>query len=173
MLQTLANDDLPWSEIDVFQVDERIVSEDHPARNLTRLRRALGNRPAVIHPMPVDEADLDRASDDYAAALPESLDIVQLGLGADGHTASLLPGDSALDVVDHDVALTGPYQGHRRMTLTYPAINRAGLIVWLVAGADKSGAVRRLLAGDRTIPASGVDDRQSMLFADQAALSGR
>lgn len=173
MLRALASRNLPWPQLDIFQVDERIVPDGHAARNLAGPRNALGDRPVALHPMPVEASDLDQAAADYAKRLPARLDIVQLGLGADGHTASLLPGDSALDVLDSDVALTGVYQGHRRMTLTYPAINRAGLVVWLVTGAEKREAVDRLLAGDETIPAGRVAAEEAVLVADRAALSGR
>jgi 6-phosphogluconolactonase len=120
--------------------------------------------------MPVDGADLDAAAARYAASLPDAIDLVQLGLGTDGHTASLVPGDAALGS-SADVAVTAPYQGHRRMTLTFPALNRAGRIVWIVAGADKKDAVAKLLAGDRSIPAARVAGDRAVLIADHAALS--
>jgi 6-phosphogluconolactonase/glucosamine-6-phosphate isomerase/deaminase len=100
-------DDLDWSLIDVFQVDERIVPADHPDRNLRRLREVL-TVPAVIHPMPVESPDLDRTAAEYAASLPGSFDLVQLGLGADGHTASLVPNDPVLDA-STPAAVTLPY----------------------------------------------------------------
>ncbi len=162
---------LPWEAIDLYQVDERIVPADDPARNLARLRSVLADRvPVRLHPMPVEAADLDRAAADYAAALPAELDIVQLGLGGDGHTASLVPGDAALSVTGADVALTAPYQGNRRMTLTYPALNRAGMILWLVSGSGKREALGRLLAGSAAIPASGIAREQAIVVADRAAL---
>ncbi len=173
MLRALAGKDLPWSALDVFQVDERIAAAGDPARNLTGLRNALSDRPVRVHPMPVEAIDLDEATKAYAAELPDRLDIVQLGLGADGHTASLVPGDAALGVTDADVVVTGVYQGHRRMTLTYPALNRAGLVLWLVVGADKSDAVARLIDGDPTIPAGRVTGDEAVLVADPAALSDR
>ncbi len=96
--------------------------------------------------MPVD-------GDPAEAEIPKSLELVQLGPGADAHTASLVPGDPVLDVSDRAVALTGDCQGRRRMTLTYPALDRARRLLWVVSGADKADALHRLLAGDRSIPA--------------------
>ncbi len=171
MLERLADFAIPWDQIDVYQVDERIVPIDDPARNLARLKTVLTDRvPAKLHAMPVEATDLERAAADYAAALPPVLDIIQLGLGADGHTASLVPGDPALAVEDADFALTRPYQGHRRMTLTFPAINRAGAIFWLVSGAGKRAALKKLLAGNEEIPAAWVEREQAVVIADHAAL---
>ena len=173
-LERLATFAIPWNLIDVYQVDERIVSIDDPARNLARLKMVLTDRvPATLHAMPVEAADLEQAAARYAASLPSLLDIVQLGLGSDGHTASLVPGDPALAVEDADVALSGPYQGHRRMTLTFPAINRAGAIFWLVSGAGKRAALDQLLSGDEGIPGSRVARDQAVLIADRAALGAR
>jgi len=153
----------------VVQVDERVAPAGHADRNLTHLRE---NWPAEIYPMPVEEPDLEAAAKSYAETLQQiapTLDLVHLGLGADGHTASLVPGDPVLDVTDRDVAITGVYQGRRRMTLTYPAINRARQILWLVTGAEKAEMLRRLLAGDPTIPAGRVQQGRALVFADRAA----
>jgi 6-phosphogluconolactonase len=169
-LERLAAASLPWARIDLYQVDERIVAPEHPARNLALLRAALVNRvPATVHAMPVDAADLIEAANDYAASLPERIDIVQLGLGADGHTASLVPGDPVL-TASADVAVTGPYQGYRRMTLTFSPLNRARRVVWIVAGEDKRDAVERLLARDPSIPAGRISPANAVLVADRAAL---
>jgi 6-phosphogluconolactonase len=119
--------------------------------------------------MPVTDADLDSAAAAYAAALPERFDLVHLGLGPDGHTASLVPGDPVLAVQDRLVALTQPYQGHRRMTLTYPALARADQLLWLITGADKRDPLARLLAGDDSIPAGRVRAGRSLILADRAA----
>ena len=171
-LDLLASIDLPWQRVEIYQVDERIVPADHPAQNLARLKRVLTSRiPVRLHPMPVETDDLEAAAADYAASLPVQLDIVQLGLGVDGHAASLLPGDSTATVSDRDVAITSPYQGHRRMTLTLNPINRAGSIVWIVSGAAKREAVAQLMAQDRTIPAGQVSVDQAVLIADSQALS--
>ncbi len=179
MLRELASDDLPWSDIHVYQADERIVAMSDPARTWTQLGEALLSRvslsPTHAHPMPVDADDLDAAVAMYGASLerfagiPAVLDLVHLGLGADGHAASLVPGDEVLEVVDRDVAVTSEYEGHRRMTLTYASINRAREIVWLVTGEAKVGALRRLHGGDTDIPASHVSRVQATIVADRAA----
>jgi len=179
MLELLAGEDLPWAAVHLFQVDERVAPPGHPERNLTGLAASLLSRaplPAAgVHAMPVEEGDLEAAAARYAAELealggtPAVLDLVQLGLGADGHTASLVPGDPVLDVAGADVAATGSYQGRRRMTLTYPALDRARLVLWVVAGAGKAEAVARLREGDRDIPAGRVRSDRALLLADAAA----
>ena len=95
--------------------------------------------------------------------------LVHLGLGPDGHTASLVPGDPVLDITDADVAATGSYHGRRRMTLTFPTINRCRLVLWLVTGGEKAAALVRLREGDRSIPASRVRQDRSLVLADRAA----
>ena len=182
MLESLARrSDLPWDRVSIFQVDERIAPEGDPDRNLTQLdAHVLDVRPALrasTYPMPVDESDLEEAADRYAHQLmqicgaPIELDIIHLGLGSDGHTASLVPGDPVLEVHDRDVAITsGPYQGRRRMTLTYPVINRARHIMWQVVGDDKKLALKRMMAGDDSIPGGLVSGIQAIVFADRAAI---
>jgi len=179
MLRALADEEVPWSDVHVFQVDERIAPAGDPERNLTQLRESLLDRAALppqqIYAMPVEEADLDAAASRYASTLervagvPPVLDLVHLGLGADGHTASLVPGDPVLDVSDRDVAITGVYMDRRRMTLTYPIINRARRILWLVTGADKVAMLPRLLAADASIPAGRVNPARALVLADRAA----
>jgi 6-phosphogluconolactonase len=169
MFGALAQEEMPWSDVELFQVDERIAPEGDPSRNLTHLRESIGDAPAAVHPMPVNDADLDVAAAAYAAGLPEQFDLVHLGLGPDGHTASLVPGDPVLAVTGSLVALTQPYQGERRMTLTYPALARADQLLWLVTGADKQNALTRLLAGDESIPAGRVRAARSLVLADAAA----
>ncbi len=170
MLAALEHFDMPWARTTIYQVDERIGHADDGQRNLTSLLRALPpGCPARIVPMPVEADDLDSACGAYAAALPHTLDLIHLGLGSDGHTASLIPGDPVLDVTDTDVAITGTYQGRRRMTLTYPRLARSDAILWLVTGADKQTALARLLAGDRTIPATRVAASEQIVFCDSAA----
>lgn len=169
MIADLARRDLPWSDVTVFQVDERVAPDGDTSRNLTHLRVALGDAPAHVVPMDVTAADLEAAADAYGARLPETIDLVHLGLGPDGHTASLVPDDEVLDVTDRLVALTGVYDGRRRMTLTYPALARASSILWLVGGADKRDALNRLLAGDQSIPAGRVPTEHALVLADMGA----
>ncbi len=169
MFARLEVEDVPWSQTTIYQVDERIAPAADPDRNLAQLRSSLAGAPANVVPMPVEHDDPEAAAAEYAAALPERFDLVHLGLGDDGHTASLVPGDPVLDVVDRLVAVTAEYRGRRRMTLTYPALARADQILWLVTGADKVEALRRLRAGDRSIPAGRVEARRSLIVADRAA----
>src|SRR5262249_43664039 len=132
-------------------------------------------RPEQIHAMPVEAENVEEACAAYARTLekiagsPPVLDLVHLGLGPDGHTASLVPGDPVLNVDDADVALTGIYQKHRRMTLTYPIINRSRRVLWLATGAEKAGMLARLQAGDVSIPAGRVNSDRAIILADRAA----
>jgi 6-phosphogluconolactonase len=169
MFAELAALDVPWEQVTLFQVDERVAADGDPDRNLTHLRESLGGAKAEVIAMPVNDAGLDAAADRYAALLPDRFDLVHLGLGPDGHTASLVPGDPVLGVRDRLVAVTRPYQGHQRMTLTYPALARAGQILWLVTGADKKVPLGQLLAGDESIPAGRVEAAHSLVLADAAA----
>ena len=179
MLRALAGQDVPWKGVQVLQVDERVAPVGHEDRNLTHLHESLlGHaplRPEQIHAMPVEAPDLDAGAARYAQTLreiagsPPVLDLVHLGLGPDGHTASLVPGDPVLEVADADVAPTGPYQGRRRMTLTYPTLNRARRILWLVTGDGRAGMLVRLRDGDPSIPAGRVRQDQALLLADRAA----
>jgi len=179
MLRELAREDVPWSGVHVLQVDERVAPTGDPDRNLSHLRESLLANvplpPDQVHAMPVELADLDAAVAQYAATLREVagsrpvLDLVHLGLGPDGHTASLVPGDPALDVVDADVALAGPYQGRRRMTLTYPIINRARRILWVVTGAEKMAMLERLRRADPSIPGGRIAQDDALVLADRAA----
>jgi len=169
MFAALAAEDVPWAEVELFQVDERVAPEGDPDRNLTHLRESLGNAPCRVHPMPVNDADLGAAAAAYSTVLPQRFDLVHLGLGPDGHTASLVPGDPVLQVTDALVAVTRPYQGHQRMTLTYPALARADQLLWLVTGTDKHEPLARLLSGDESIPAGRVQAARSLVLADESA----
>ncbi|MGH2912305.1 MAG: 6-phosphogluconolactonase [Solirubrobacteraceae bacterium] len=173
MFAELAHADFPWDRTDISQVDERVAPAGSEDRNLTHLRAVLPSEAfARVHPMPVEDPDLDAATARYEALLPERFDLIHLGLGHDGHTASLVPGDPVLDVIDRNVALTGPYQGHARMTLTYPVIDRARALLWVVTGADKVEALRRLRAHDRSIPGGRVTADRAVVLADVAASGG-
>jgi 6-phosphogluconolactonase len=179
MLRALAGEEVPWEGVHVVQVDERVAPAGHPDRNLARLRESLLAHaplcPDRIHAMPVESPDLEAAAAQYARTLreiagsPTVLDLVHLGLGQDGHTASLIPGDPALGVTGADVAPTGVYQGRRRMTLTLPALNRARMIVWLVTGAEKADMLGRLVAQDPSIPAGRIRAASALLVSDAAA----
>ncbi len=164
-------EEMPWAETELFQVDERITSPGSEDRNLTHLVLGLSiDHQASLRPMPVTQRDLEAAAREYESQLPERLDLVHLGLGPDGHTASLVPGDPVLDGTDRRVALTETsYQGHHRMTLTYPALSEARQIVWLVTGEEKRDPLAKLLAGDRSIPASRVENDEMVVVADKAA----
>jgi len=179
MLRDLASEDVPWSLFHVFQVDERLAADGDPDRNLTHLHASLlGNAPIPpenIHAMPVTAPEPAQGAVEYEQTLatwcgnPPVLDLVHLGLGADGHTASLVPGDPALDCCDSDVAVTGVYQSRRRMTLTYPMLDRSRRVLWLATGAAKAPMIDRLLAGDATVPAGRVSQANAVLFIDAAA----
>ena len=179
MLRALASEDVPWDSVHVVQVDERVAPAGDPDRNLTHLRESLLEHaplsPERIHAMPVESANLQAACEEYAQTLrtiagsPSVLDLIHLGLGPDGHTASLVPGDPVLEIKDADVALTGLYQGRRRMTLTYPILNRSRRVLWLVTGSEKAVMLPRLRAGDPKIPAGRVRADHALVLADQAA----
>jgi 6-phosphogluconolactonase len=179
MLRALAHEDVPWAQVHVVQVDERVAPSGDPDRNLTHLRESLLSHaplpPEQIHAMPVEADDLESAARSYSQTLtsiagtPPVLDLAHLGLGPDGHTASLVPGDAALTVTDHDVALTGIYQKRRRMTLTYPLLNRSRRILWVATGAEKVEMLARLQSADRTIPAGGIRRDGALILADSAA----
>jgi 6-phosphogluconolactonase len=179
MLRALVKEEVPWKAVHVFQVDERVAPDGHTDRNLTHLRASLLEnaqlRPEQIYAMPVEEPNLEAAAEQYARTLseiagsPPVLDLVHLGLGPDGHTASLVPGDPVLVITNVDVSFTGLYQGRRRMTLTYPVINRARRVVWVVTGGEKAEMLNRLRNADASIPAGRVRSDDALVLADGAA----
>src|SRR5918996_6320355 len=178
-LRALANEKVPWESVHVVQIDERVAPPGDADRNLSHLRESLLEHAPImreqIYAMPVEWPDLDLAAKHYAVILqgiagaPPVLDLAHLGLGPDGHTAALLPGDPVLKVADVDVALTGVYQRRRRMTLTYPMLNRSRRVLWLVTGNDKLDALARLREGDTSIPGGRIQRDQAVVLADQAA----
>lgn len=178
MFEELAKSDLPWHAIHLFQVDERLAPDGHTERNLTALKEHLLAHIALpaarFHPMPVGLANLADAAERYQRVLrdtcgtPPVIDVVHLGLGRDGHTASLFPGDPAVKVEDTDVTATGEHGGWVRLTLTLPVLRAARHIVWLVTGAEKTGAVRALREGG-DILAARVPGAEAVLVADAAA----
>ena len=179
MLRMLAKEDVPWNDVHVLQVDERIAPAGDPDRNLTHLRETLLQHapidPSHIYAMPVEEPDSQAAAAQYAktieklAGVPPIIDLVHLGLGPDGHTASLIPGDPVLQVMDRDVAITGVYQGRNRMTLTYPVIDRARQILWVVTGSEKAKPLAQLLKADPSIPGGRVSQEHAVVVADRDA----
>ena len=179
MLADLASEDVPWANVHVFQIDERIAPAGDPDRNYEHLRDTLLEHAPIpeqqIYAMPVENPDVEAAAKQYAQTLesvagkPPVLDLAHLGLGPDGHTASLIPGDPVLKVSDRDIAITGFYQDRKRMTMTYPVINRARKIMWLVSGKDKVDAMKKLRAADPSIPGGRISQTQAMLLADKDA----
>jgi len=179
MLRALCEMEVPWKQVHIFQVDERVAPAGDPDRNFTHLRESLLDHAPLaatqIHAMPVESPDLVAAAARYSetirelAGAPPTLDLVHLGLGPDGHTASLVPNDPVLDVADEDVALTGIYLGRRRMSLTYRTIDRARRILWLVTGDEKAAMLARLRDGDVSIPAGRVRRDDALILADRAA----
>jgi 6-phosphogluconolactonase len=179
MLRALAKEDVDWNKIHLAQIDERVAPAGDPDRNLTHLRESLLEHaplpPEQIYAMPVESTDLESGAREYAKVLAKIaganpvLDVVHLGLGPDGHTASLVPGDPVLEINDADVAVTGVYQDRRRMTLTYPVLNRARRVLWLVTGPEKVEMLTRLSKGDPAIPAGRVNQERALVFADRAA----
>jgi 6-phosphogluconolactonase len=179
MLRALANEDVPWKDVHVFQIDERIAPAGDPDRNLTHLQQSLLENaplpPQQIYAMPVESADVETEARQYEQTLqrvcgvPAVLDLAHLGMGPDGHTASLVPGDPVLTILNTDVGVTGVYMGRRRMTLTFPMINRSRRILWLIAGSEKFPMLSRLRAGDTSIPAGRINSENAIVLADRAA----
>jgi len=180
MLTRLAALAVDWSRVHVFQVDERVSPDGDSNRNWTHINAVFLSKVSIpaeqVHPMPVTRGDLREAAAAYAeqlrqvAGVPPKLDLVHLGLGLDGHTASLVPNDSVLLVRDAEVAVTDDYQSHRRLTLTFQALNRARNVLWLTTGSDKHEVLSRLLSGDTSIPAGRVRGVRATVFADTGAI---
>lgn len=186
MLELLSErSDVDWGRTHLFQVDERLAPDGDADRNATMLDDALltatflgTNQPAGVWLMPVTGNDPVAASAEYGRQLdaiagsPVVFDLIQLGLGSDGHTASLIPGDPILQVDDVDVALTGEYQGRRRMSLTWPVLDRAKELLWVIGGASKQRSVEQFLDNDPSIPATLPTQSRATVLLDRAA-SGR
>ncbi len=161
-----------WDKAEIFQVDERVAPAGDEERNLTHLIESLSiGAQGSIKPMPVTDEDLDAAAARYAESLPERIDIAHLGLGPDGHTASLVPGDPVLEVTDRRVAVTsGEYQGVRRMTLTYPELESTRGLLWVVTGESKVDALAKLIDQDPSTPSGRMRPQgDSLILADRAA----
>jgi 6-phosphogluconolactonase len=173
MFELLGAQEIDWDATDIFQADERVAPDGDPDRNLTHILDHLP--PAAeqrLRPMPVTDDDLDAAASHYESSLPDALDLVHLGIGPDGHTASLVPGDPVLEVTDRRVAVTGgEYEGRRRMTLTYPGLASARMIFWLVESRGKEDALEKLLARDPSIPAGRVEAANAIVVSDRSATS--
>ncbi len=183
MLQLLAaRTDLDWGRTHLFQVDERVAPDGDPDRNATMLETALlandsspARALAGLWLMPVTANDLETAAEEYGTVMdrvtgsPVVFDLVQLGMGSDGHTASLIPDDPILSVSDRDVALSAEYQGRVRMSLTWPALDRAKELLWLIAGESKRDAVRLFLDNDPSIPATLPTQARATVLLDAAA----
>jgi len=176
MFARLGDHDIQWGSLGIWQVDERIAPHGDPDRGLTQLEASLPTRArSCLRAMPVDDVDpdddarLSAAAEAYSASLPPAFDLIHLGLGEDGHTASLVPGDPVLEVIDRDVAVTARYRGRRRMTMTFPVLERAMEILWLAAGDSKAGPLRRLLDRDLSMPAARVGAPNQLAIVDRAA----
>lgn len=169
MFEALASKSLPWRQVEIYQVDDRVAPLGSPQRNLTAILDIFGDVGATIMAMPVDSDDQEAAAERYEQALPHVFDLVHLGLGRDGSTASLFPGDAALEVSDRDVALCGPRMGTVGMTLTYRGLSKAAEILWLVTGTDKAAPLASLCTAEPGVPAARVASIRTRVVVDAAA----
>jgi 6-phosphogluconolactonase/glucosamine-6-phosphate isomerase/deaminase len=165
MIDALLELDVPWQATTVWQVDERVAPDGEYDRNANQLVAL----PGRVRLMPVTAVDLRAAAGRYARALPDRIDVVHLGLGADGHTASWPPGDAALLASARAVELVAAFHGRERMTLTRRTVNAARSRVVLVTGAPKRPIVERWLLDDRALPITAVRRTGTHLFLDPAA----
>jgi 6-phosphogluconolactonase len=164
MFGALAAMPLPWPQVHVWQVDERVAPDGDSDRNAGQLD-ALSEAGAVIHLMDVTNPSLPTAASTYATALPDRFDVIHLGLGDDGHTASWPPRDPVVTLTQR-VAVVGPFNDLIRLTLTPPVVNNARHVMFLVAGANKASMLARLRRGDLTIPATAVRRAGTTILTD-------
>ena len=167
MLAALAEMSVPWAVTTVFQVDERLAPDGDPDRNASLLDVLTPLR-TTIRLMPVTAPDLDAAKRRYAASLPDRLDVVHLGVGDDGHTASWPPGDPVIDDRGR-VALSRQYSGRVRMTLTVSAVNAARRRLVLATGAVKAPVIERWLLHDHALPIDRVSRTNTIVVLDAGA----
>ncbi|MGB9346179.1 MAG: 6-phosphogluconolactonase [Ilumatobacteraceae bacterium] len=167
MFRALLDQNVPWDRLTIWQVDERVAPDGDPARNAVQLVPL----PCQVRLMPVTVADLAIGARRYGAGLPERFDVVHLGLGSDGHTASWPPGDRVVDS-ERPCEAIGEFNGLARMTLTPPVVNAARSRLMLTLGASKAPMVARWLLRDPSIPANRVRRGATWLFLDPAAAGG-
>lgn len=166
LFSALLEHDVPWDRTTVWQVDERVAPDGHPERNAGQLAAV----PARIRPMPVTAQDLRAAARRYGAGLPERFDVVHLGLGDDGHTASWPPDHPVVDS-ERPCEVIGEFNGFERMTLTPPVVNAARSRVMLTLGGSKAEMVERWMLRDPALPVDRVRRSGTIAFLDPAAAS--
>ena len=178
MLEALRHHPIDWTATHIFQVDERDATADSNDRSSTHIREVLTDHIEIpepnVHMIPITGAlalDADRYGQEVQTVTGGTFDLIHLGLGDDGHTASLTPGDPALDAVEASAVVTDEYRGYQRVTLTYPVINAARSILWLTNGANKALALQQLLQADPAIPAGRVLQTNAQIFCDEAAMT--